>query len=580
MSENLTPPKTNTSYFAFGIMAFCCVGLFLWQMWNIHALWTPVGLVDTWPLYDRLMNYRTGQLNLEHYLLDPHVHPHSIVYFLFLMDTLLGSGRELVPHYATLFSIVGLAATFCFVVWRAFPDRSLSNLRLYAFLCGTLVLVSSVSEASAIPFQTVVITTRFLYILILAVLVYCQFYPNKPLHLAAILAAMIAVSFYASGGVLAGDIVLIHVVFFRRRRWLYASFLPLITYLVLIARYTKPSAESQYMKAILSHLQFGNIEQFVIGSISYYATAFREGWPLPLQMGFSPSMIALFALGAVVGASTVAWAAWVLIAQFLKIVRRDYSCGPKDVASCLMALVSLWVFISSVSAALLWMARSMIFGSAMGMPVHYAILTSGRYAAFSSLAVVVFLYMLLTVKRRDWGTDLSVATLVVTVLVGANSLNSRKTAEHMDYYKNGIDNAATALLMGMSPTDPEASAVWPGVSADWFWPKELPKVVSYLRSANLSYAHDLPQLGATVTAPKTAIAGYKTQPVAEKPAICRVTGSATPFHKSIFAPQQFFPVMTGGGQVIGFVMHEGNEVKGHVLCQAGGQQPLFLSAVN
>jgi hypothetical protein len=580
MSENLNPAKTKTSLFVFALVAISCTSIFLWQMWDIHALWTPVGLVDTWPLYDRLMKYMTGQLNLEHYLLDPHVHPHSIVYFLFLMDTILGSGRELVPHFATLFSIVGLGATFCFVVWQAFPDRTLSNIRLYAFLFGTIVLVSGVSEASAIPFQCVVIVTRFLYILILAALVYCQFYPNKPLHITAIAAAVVAVSFYASGGVLAGSVVLIHVIFFRRRRWLYASFLPLITYLILIARYTKPGAETEQIKAILGHFQFGHLEQLVMGSISYYATAFREGWPVPLEMGFGPSMLALYALGAVFAGATVVWAAWVLIAQFFKIVRRDYSCAPSDVASCLMALVSLWVFLSSLSAALLWMARARIFGPGMGMPIHFAVLTSGRYAAFSSLAVVVFLYMVLNLKRRGWVVDLSVAALILTVLIGASSLTSEKMAARTDYYRNGLDNAATALLLGMTPTDPEASAVWPGVAADWYWPTELPKVEAYLHSANLSYAHGLPQLGQTLTAQKTAIAGYQTQPVAEKPDVCRLTGSAPPFHKSVFAPQQFFPVLASGGQVVGFALHEGGEVKGHVLCRTSvGRQPLFLSAL-
>jgi hypothetical protein len=72
-----------------------------------------------------------------------------------------------------------------------------------------------------------------------------------------------------------------------------------------------------------------------------------------------------------------------------------------------------------------------------------------------------------------------------------------RTLTFSQWYANRpqLENAATALLMGMSPADPEASAVWPGVGADWYWPTELPKVTDYLEAAQLSYAYKMPLLG-------------------------------------------------------------------------------------
>lgn len=582
MFEPTDSLKSRLQVFVCVLMALFGSYLFLLQMWDIHALWTPVGFVDTWPLYDRLMKFNTGQLSLDHYLLDPHVHPHSIVYFLYLMDTMYGSGRQLLPHFATLLSIIGLVATLWYVVWRSSPDRLSFDVRSCAFFFGTLILLSGLSEATAIPFQCVVVVTRFVYIGLLAILVFCQFRPNKLLHAAALAASVIAVSFFASGGVFAAQILLLHLVFFRRWRWLLCSILPLVAYLLLIAHYTQPGAETHAIKGIITGINFTAIWQIALGAICYYASALVGGWPMQMGFGFGMSEMTAFAVGFGVCASTVIWALYILFSLLLKVWRGDMTFEANAAASCLLALVSLSVFVSSLADSLLWMAREKIFGAAMGMPVHYAVLTSNRYAAFSCLAFMIVLFIAMIMKHRVVGSVLALVTFAVIGGIGLNSLNSQKMQSNTNYYRDHPNFAATALLMGMSPADPEANAVWPGVDKDWYWPTELPKTVAYLRDAGISYAQGLPSLGQGRLSnwPTTMIAGYETQPVAEKPEVCRLSGNATPFDtQSLLAPQRFFPVTVGSGEVVGYALHEGTAVKGHILCADGNnKQPLFLSA--
>ena len=558
--------------------------IFVMQMWSIHTLWTPVGFVDTWPLFDRIMKYTSGQLSLDHYLLDPHVHPHLIVYFLYLIDVTLFSGRQLVPHLATMLSILGLIAIIWFIVRRFSVDYLPRHLSAYAFFIGTLILLSAINEASAIPFQTVVITTRFLYILLLGVLVFCQFHSHKVLHLTALLASVVAVSFYASGGIFAAEIIMLHLVFYRRWRWLLASFLPLITYLLIVRFYMHPSPETEAIKAIFNEINISTMAKIGLGSISYYSTALVGGWPDAPGFAFNLSKVVMLSIGFIVCITTVCWSALTMVKLLSKVLKRDENFELNEFPDCLMALISIWVFVSSLSAALLWIARSKIFGAAMGMPVHYAVLTSNRYAAFSSLAFMVFLFIAMTLKNRLLGSIISSFAFLVVVVVSFNSFSNQKMRDNLHYYRNGNELAATALLMGMSPADHEGSAVWPGVDKDWYWSSELPRVVTYLRANNLSYANGLPLLGHGVVSnwPTTVITSYAVNAVTEKPQICFLKGNASIFGvDDTFAPQRFFNISNSSGKIIGYALHPSNDVNGYIFCdESQNHEQLFLSRSN
>jgi hypothetical protein len=433
-----------------------------------------------------------------------------------------------------------------------------------------------------LPFQAVVVVTRFVYILLLAILVYCQFKENRGLHVFALAASSVAVSFYASGGIFAAEIILLHALFFRRWRWLIASFIPLICYLALIDHYFHPSTESQTLKAMLSGMDLMTAGRIAFGTIVYYTTAFVAGWITPIGDGFGASELAVYAISFVVGAVTIIWAAIILLKLFWQTVKRQQNSEAYDVASCLFALISVWVFISAVSSSLLWVARGRILGASLGSSVHAAILGSTRYAAFSTLAFVIILFLALKMKRRVAGTILSLTVFVLMVAVGLNSMQERRLNERYFAQRNALEVAGTALLMGMHPADPEASAVWPGVIEDWYWPTELVKTADYVRSSGISYAFDMPSLGDVMARYSIAITDYGIVPVAQNPAICRLSGhAAPPKSQSFIAPQRFFAITDAQRRVVGFAWHQGTALVGHVLCTSADMgQPLSLSSKN
>ena len=572
-------PNSKTNSYACASIALVGLFVFVAQLWRIHSMWTPVGFVDTWPLYDRLMKWRLGQLSFDHYLFDPHgLHLHFIIYLLYLIDVTWGSGRQLVPHFATLISVLGVIATLSFIILRLYPPKARSTIRFCALFFGTFVLLSGVSEATVIPFQAVVVVTRFLYFLLLAILVWCQFFPNKWLHALALAASCLAASFYAAGGIFAFEVFLVHAIFFRNWRQLLCSWLPLASYLLLVGHYIKPSAETAALASLLRGLSSATISEVAKGTVCYYASALTMGWPNPARVTFGASETTLLSIAFVVCVVTVSWALYVLISILLGAIRGVLTSDVRTCASCIMALLSLFVFASAVSAALLWVARARIFGAALGMPAHFAVLTSNRYAAFAGVAFVVFLYILQSARRYHLGTVISLVTFAVVAGCGFIAVVRPERFVSRDQ----LEDAATALLMGMSPADDEASAVWPGVRADWYWPTELRKTVAYLQAGGISYAYRMPALGQFAGWPTVKIYEYALQPVAQGGGICRVTGSMASFEtQNLIAPRRFFPIITTPGEVVGYAVRTGSTVNGHLTCgSAVNHPPLFLSERN
>lgn len=513
-------PESKTKIYVCAAIALAGLVVFASQMWRIHAMWTPVGFVDTWPLYDRLMKWSQGNLSLDHYLFDPHgLHLHFIIYLLYLIDVTCGSGRQLVPHFATLISILGVIATLSFVFLRLSTPKAPLTVRFCALFFGTFVLLSGLSEATVIPFQAVVVVTRFVHFLLLAILVWCQFVPNKWLHALALGASCLAASFYAAGGIFAFEVLLLHAIFFRNWRPLLCSWLPLASYLWFIGHYLKPGIETKAISALLRGLNLATISEVLRGTVCYYASVLATGWPQDVHVTVGGSQIWLLGIAFIVCAVTVSWALYVLISTFLRVNRGAHTIEVGAWPSCVMALLSLFVFASAVSAALLWVARAQILGPALGMPAHFAVLTSNRYAAFASVAFVVFLYILQSAKRYHLGTIIALATFAMVARCGFNAV------VRQEWYvsRNGLENAATALMMGMSPADDEATAVWPGVRTDPYWTTELPQTVAYLQAGGFSYAYRMPALGQFAGWPSVKIHRYTLRAVAQRNETRRLT---------------------------------------------------------
>lgn len=558
------------------ILLIAGLSIGLAQIIKIHQLWTSVGYVDTWPLYDRLMRYMTGQLSLDHYLFDPHVHPHSIVYILYLIDVTLSTGRQLVPHYATIFSITALATTLIIFLRKLAPVAMQFDYASSFLIAAILIILPNLSEATIIPFQTVVITTRFLYILLLATLVYCQFNSeSNTLHLSALIASAIAATFYASGGVFAAEIFLLHLLFFRRWIWVILSGMPLAAYFTVIAMYTSASAETEALKKILGAFSFEMLGQTVVGASAYYASVFVAGWPFTLTTGFGPSENFIIGLGFILMITTTTWSLCIVVRQFINSCQNKKSANPNGFGSLLMALIAISISLSAASASLLWLARAEIFGPAMGMPPHFAVLTSSRYAAFSGLSLIVFFYIISTLKNRK-ASGIAAGTLFVLVAALAlNSMNEKRMSSYINVRDN-IESSATALMIGMSPADREGNAVFPGVENDWHWPNQLPKAVSYLRTHGLSFAYLQPALGARSAREQTPLTNLQIEPVTERPQFCRVIGTRVPPIDLITQPpQRFRAIIDEGDIVVGYASLANERLNGHMVCTAI-KSPLYL----
>jgi hypothetical protein len=543
-------------------------GLTIFQLWQCVNLWTPVGFVDTWPLYDRLMRLHEGAISFDHYLFDPQgPHLHGIVYFLYLIDAKFASGRHIIPMVSSLASVLALTALFALLFFRSREKTPLS-LRFILLLAGTAVLFSSLSEATFLPFQTVVATTRFGYFLVLAVLVWTQVYPNRKLETAALVCACVLMTFYAAGGILSVDIILIYIVFRRGWKAVLCSAVPLLVYLAMARRYIQPGAEIAGVAAIVRRPEWGAIKEVMLGTAAYYGTPFTSGWPETWRQ--TP----LLWIGFGLCVATAPWAVYILFSTWRKAGAGRGRLDRVDVARFFLALLSLLVLASAGAAATLWVARARIFGEALGMPAHMAVLTSSRYAATACVAAVIVLFMAMELRRRAAGTVISMCIVALAVFCGVNTL--RWPTRLFDAYR--LENAATAILMGVPITDPEASAVWPAVGGDWFWPKELLKTASYVRAAGISYAYHMPELRQHVGFRTSRLDAFAIQPVPERQDVCRLEGTMASFERGgTLFPQRFSPIETSAGEVVGYAVRRGQRVGGHLLCSASnGHAPLYL----
>ena len=405
-----------------GCILIALLGLFVFviQIWRIHALWTPVGYIDTWPLYDRLMRWHQGHVHLDHYFFDPHgPHLHFIIYLLYLIDVTCSSGTQLVPHFATLVSIFGLIVTLSYLFFRSYPPNCAWSLRACIWFFGMLVMFSGVSYATAVPFQAVVVVTVFIYCLLLAVLAWCLFFPNRWLHVSALLGCCVAASFYAASGIFAMEVLALHVIFFRRRRALLVAWLPLASYVWLLRNYVTPNSEIVMIGRLVREHSLATLSEVAIGAVCYYGSVFAYVRPNLVHETRGAFGSIVFTIALVVCAITVIWATWVLTSIFLRVKRGVPMTDVRTCMACVLALLALFVFASAVSAAVLWVARVRVL--AMGAPAHFYVLTSSRYAAIAAVAYVIFLYILQRSRRTHLAAGVALAMFCLLAAGGLST---------------------------------------------------------------------------------------------------------------------------------------------------------------
>ena len=552
------------------------------QLYGMHTAFTAVGFVDAWPLYDRLMRYEKHDLSLLHYLFDPHVHPHLIVYLIYLIDFLVADLRQIIPYISSTVSILLLSYLLIYTIYKTKYDIWSNDLRSASLYGATLVLTSGLSEATLIPFQTVVLTSRLFYVSLFAIIIYSHYKDSVSLYISGIILSSIAVAFYASGGLFALEMILVNLLFFRRWKRLVASFLPLASYVSLVAIFIHPSLETHALKSIIFNPSLETIINLAVGVSSYYATGFVSGWPLQLDAVIGRQEEYLLIIGFSVCLITVIWSLIHVYNMFIRHLRGDIKLNKHDVTACLMSVVSLFVFASSVSASLLWSARAIILGP--GTSIFYSVLGSTRYSAFSSLASLTLLYIVSNIKYKYLSVLLTVSLFVFYCYLGLNSSTGTHLQSFLSVYRDKPEIASAALLVGFNPTDPEGIAVWPGVSDDWFWPGELPRVVTFLNTSNLAYAHGLPLMGSGKVSswPTTQIVDYVSEKTASKPNLCHISGLSTNFKSSSkLFPIRLHPISINSGIIVGFAVQNNDLTNGYIICQKNEFHPdLFISDVN
>jgi hypothetical protein len=276
------------------------------------------------------MKLKSGELTLDRYLLDPVGMEFQFSTDLaFLINVFLASGRMIIPRLLMVFSIIATSVTLLFVLLYA--GRRGLDFSPASYMCvfGTLVLLAGLSEATVLSFQVGLLTSRFVFYLLLAVLIWCQVYSKPRLHVAALSLACLAVSFCPAGGMFAIEVFLVHVVFFKGWRRLLCSTLLFASFLLFNQLYVKAGAE---IPLILHNLNVPTVLEIIHGAICYYATPLVWGWPTDMHISYGVSEIVLLVIGFFIGASTVVWGLFTLFSIILKI-RRGKSIGGLDCAA-------------------------------------------------------------------------------------------------------------------------------------------------------------------------------------------------------------------------------------------------------
>lgn len=542
------------------------IATFLGQLALSNAVWTPVGYVDVWALWDRYMKFDAGAISLDHYLLDPFVHPHLIVFLLYLADIGLAGGRQIVPHLAMLASIVAFSAALIYALWRTALGE-----RWHAFglsvLAGTVLLTSAgISEATTIPFQTVVECSRTIYLLLLLLIIWSLHHGKQAVYIVSMAIAVASVPFYASGNIFALEIIIVHLLPPVRWRLVALSFLPFVAYLALVHYYMSSlTPDLASIPKVLETADLSTVWEIILSTAAYYACFLVAGWPFPMQDAMDLSMITLLMAGSAICVWSGLWTLWTLWCAF----RARGESKARRVTDIFMAMMSLWVFISAVGASLLWEARILKLNMYNGtMSPHYASLTSTRYSVYASLALIVVLYSLWQV-RRTWAMVAMLPIFVVVEILSFRSVTDPNWTDRIAS-RDALNVAGAGILTGIDLTDQRVSAAGP--LNDWYWGQELPKVVIYLEQKDLAFARGLPQIGASV-GDKVLRATIQITPSTSGGKLCDFTGPKVPAPSTLLAalfgmPRRLVAVADDRNVVVGYGAITASGVRGYARCDA------------
>ena len=549
-------------------------------------------IVDGWAVLNRIMHYDFGQLSWDQYLFRPHgAHLHFIVYAIAWLDYHFFDGQQKLMQAVSL----GATALFCLIIVTLIIRQGLrtktSSLVVALAVAATVAILSGIADSETMlhPFQVVLSAARLSYIVLIWVLIRALIEQNKWFYFTTIAISSLAVSFHGVGYIFAICVILTHLLVCRNRWWMAVSLLPLLSVIMIQDHYSQGGGELAHLSSILN---VHALLAFFPAVFAYFASPMRLLSPLigvhaVLLIGFvlffTTTVLTLTAVIKILGLRSCSLK---LLWQELLLSRANKKPEREMV---FFAVLGLFILAAGVAAALFWIVRTNVPG--MDQQPYFYVLNSARYGAFVGLAYV----MLIAVCLRFTGFTNKVqpsrllgiiGVAVILLILISTAWSSIRALQAYDI-DDQLNNAAASISLGLSPIQPEAEAIWPGASGDWYWAKELPSTITYLRAEHKGVWHDLPTIGANGGA---FYAGYpinnvKLLPVAsdKNPGRCSFSGTISSKDANFRKVSLLLPVAAADGKVNGYaaLTRLGSDqaerlVKGFVLCPKGASEETLL----
>lgn len=555
----------------------------LFNLWVANSVTTILPVVDGWAVLSRIVDLKTGLITWDEFIFKPHgAHLHAIVYVLAWLDFTINGGNQRLMYAASICAVLGFAALIGAAIWKWGKIHN-NNININ-IMCGgvSALLMTSLVDAETLiqPFQAVLSISRLSYIGLLTLYVVALSRNKTKLYSLTTVISIIAVTFHGSGYIFAVLIIVSHLILNRSTKRLALSLLPLFTVIAVQACYSTGKSELQQITEILNPQ---SVVEFIKGTAAYFATPFSA-------LRDRISTLTLTVIGAVLFLCTAGISittSLILFKEGKGILRTkkinesgNYSKLQLELIACAF-LTALFLLMSSAAASLFWIVRTLHNST---IPAHIYVLDSARYTAYSSLAPVLLIGVLLLFPSRLKGIlFLLLAALVLTAIVPAIKVGKSYTLD------DALNIAAAALGVGISPIHPEAEAVWPIAATDWYWSTNLPKTVAYLKNKQKSAWSVLPPLDAIVDGPVERFPltlSYIRRLEGDVPRGRCGIRATLPLSPSYLAKGSIYALVNSNRMVIGYITllrHQfestGRRFEGYIRCNAMERLtgPIFMS---
>jgi len=549
---------------------------------------------DGWGILNRIMHFDFGELSWDQYLFRPHgAHLHSIVFLIAWLDFHFAGGQQELMRILSLGATSLFSAFFVVLLIRE-GLRSRTPMPVVALATATTVaILTGIADYETMlhPFQVVLSVARLSYIVLLWVLIIALIDQKRWIYFISIALSMLAVSFHGSGYIFAICVILAHVLACRNRWWMAVCLLPLLACIIIQTHYSQGGTELTQLSSIINKRA---LLAFPPAVFAYFASPLwllysKIGGPAILLIGFVLFSITI-TLTVIAVIKVLGLRSWSPSTLWEEIVRSRIGKQPEK-ELVLFSILGMFIMLTSVAAALFWIVRTNAPGLDR-LPYLY-ILHSGRYGAYAGLAYVMFIAAILrftgrAIKGTAWLNE-GLGTVILILLLLVAVWSSRR--ESMSYDNDDrLHIAVAGISLGMSPTQSEVEAVWPGANKDGYWATELPLTVTHYRAEYKGVWNNLPTLGAKGGAFYAGhlINNVKRLAVATdtNPGRCGFSGTISAEAGNYRKLSLLLPVATSDGTINGYAAltrqssgQPDRLVKGFVLCPkgAGENTPLFLA---